>query len=317
MGFLNKGKNNTNLFQSHLNILKSCKTNIIKDFDNTLLIKNYIFPSDLLSSYLLKDNYFISNYEIEKIIKDTHRVGIYVVKQKKNKKKVICKVYPSNSNIKTELQIYEILKKNKSNYVCKYLDYYNKGKINFFILEYIDGNNLNYIILKEKEKINNKFIKTIFIQILKGLEFLHQNKIIHCDIKPENIMITKDYKVKLIDFNYSIINELESDIIFGTTNFISPESYNYGYYTFSSDIWSCGISLYYCLVNKSPYATNILINKSNPNLFRRNEFKHLDLNLINTQNFRNIIEEMTALNFLDRPQLKLLIKKFESIKIDK
>ena len=74
--------------------------------------------------------------------------------------------------------------------------------------------------------------------------------------------------------------EYLSQAVFGTTNYIAPESYDLCIYTFKSDIWSLGIVFYVLITKKFPYDIPLRINNSHSNLYRRNEFKHPDLTML-------------------------------------
>lgn len=95
---------------------------------------------------------------------------------------------------------------------------------------------LNYLDLSHKTKYY------ILNQILEGLNYLHENSILHNDIKPCNILIDIEYKIKICDFGVAqILNDNNKIIkISGTPTFLSPESLNF-IITFKKDIWATGI----------------------------------------------------------------------------
>ncbi|EGC29967.1 hypothetical protein DICPUDRAFT_13537, partial [Dictyostelium purpureum] len=74
---------------------------------------------------------------------------------------------------------------------------------------------------------------------LKGINFLHNNNIIHRDIKCQNILLSSDFNVKIIDFGISKYTEYKASTITGTPTHMSPETRR-GETCFSSDIWSMG-----------------------------------------------------------------------------
>lgn len=118
-------------------------------------------------------------------------------------------------------------------------------------------------------EIKSKLAKFIFPQILKGLNYIHQNKVAHLDIKPDNIVFSsKDNLCKIIDFSHSFFIQSKSDYINipgGSIHFQAPElftSYDnnnndnvkIGYYNgFKSDIWSLGIFIFIFLAEKFPF----------------------------------------------------------------
>ena len=158
----------------------------------------------------------------------------------------------------------------------EYIDYNEVGNYYYYIYEYIDGVNLtNYML---HNKLTESTIKHIFIQIVHGVHHIHQLNIVHCDLKLDNIIITKNKNIKLIDFDLSIIsaNDFMSDQVFGTLNYIAPESYDLCIYSKKSDVWSMGIILYVLITKRFPNNVDLVIINSHSNLYRRNCFKHLN-----------------------------------------
>lgn len=115
----------------------------------------------------------------------------------------------------------------------------------FIIMEYVDGITLKTYIEK-KGHLNYKEVISIAIQVGRGIEAAHNNKIIHRDIKPQNIIISKEGKVKVTDFGIARAasgNTVSADVM-GSVHYISPEQARNGYVTAQSDIYSLGIVMY-------------------------------------------------------------------------
>lgn len=110
-----------------------------------------------------------------------------------------------------------------------------------------------------KIKLDSLKIKDIMKQILEGLNYLHNNGIIHCDIKLENIFVCSDDTVKIIDFDLSRWIDKPSIKCGGSYPYISPEallkSMNLPI-TEKMDIWSLGILLYILVERKYPIVSN-------------------------------------------------------------
>ena len=130
------------------------------------------------------------------------------------------------------------------------------GTLNL-VLEYANEGDLNTKINIQKNKkihFKEKTIWSIFIQIVKGLKVLHDNNLIHRDLKSANILIMKNGIYKLGDLNISkVYNSNFHNSKMGTPCYAAPEIWNNKPYTFKSDIWSLGIILYELCTFKLPF----------------------------------------------------------------
>lgn len=127
------------------------------------------------------------------------------------------------------------------------------------IMEYADGGDLNGMIKKfsqENKKIEEDTIWHWFIQILLAIKYVHSKKILHRDIKSQNIFLTKTGNVKLGDFGISKVLENTMDYAktsLGTPYFLSPEICSGNKYNFKTDIWMIGCVLYELTCLKKPF----------------------------------------------------------------
>ncbi|MCP4651464.1 MAG: protein kinase, partial [PVC group bacterium] len=138
-------------------------------------------------------------------------------------------------------------------YTVKVFDYGVLENGNKYItMEFVDGENLKYIL--KKRKLDFQEIYKILIQVAQTLNFLHSHLYVHRDIKSENIMITKDGNVKLIDFGLmDRLGVTSSGTITGTVHYIPPEVPKCGIINESSDLYSLGILGYELATGKFPY----------------------------------------------------------------
>ena len=147
-----------------------------------------------------------------------------------------------------------ILSKLRHPFINQILDTFETEKHVFIVMEYICADLLSFI--RKREKLSESISKIIFKQIIEGLKYINKNKIVHRDIKLDNILIDLNNTVKICDFGVSkriSDNELMIDHC-GTPGYISPEIYkNKGYEGFQCDIWSAGVTLYYMLSGTQPF----------------------------------------------------------------
>jgi serine/threonine protein kinase len=128
----------------------------------------------------------------------------------------------------------------------------------YFVMEYIEGNTLTSIISKNRT-ISLSDILFIGSQVSSGLHAAHMKGLVHRDIKPGNIMITPDGKVKVTDFGIVSLQNEESDItktgsILGTASYISPEQAQGKPVSIESDLYSLGTVLYELITGKPPFS---------------------------------------------------------------
>ncbi|MCR3956104.1 MAG: Stk1 family PASTA domain-containing Ser/Thr kinase [Gudongella sp.] len=132
----------------------------------------------------------------------------------------------------------------------------NDKKIHYIVMEYIKGKTLKEVIVdNDKLKVDQSLYYAS--QIAEALSNAHKNHIIHRDIKPHNIMVTEDNRVKVTDFGIaravtsSTITTTSS--VLGSVHYFSPEQARGGYTDEKSDIYSLGIVMYEMMTGKVPF----------------------------------------------------------------
>ena len=121
-------------------------------------------------------------------------------------------------------------------------------------MELIEGITLKEYIAK-KGKLSIKEATSIAIQVSMGLEAAHNHGIVHRDVKPQNIIISTDGKVKLSDFGIAKAtssNTISSNVM-GSVHYSSPEQVRGGYSDYKSDIYSLGITMYEMVTGRVPF----------------------------------------------------------------
>ena len=145
----------------------------------------------------------------------------------------------------------------------------------YFVMEYIEGDTLTSIISKNKT-ISLSDILFIGAQVSNGLHAAHQKGLVHRDIKPGNIMITPDGKVKVTDFGIVSLQNEESDItktgsVLGTASYISPEQAQGKPVSIESDLYSLGTVLYELIAGKTPFSGDSPISTATKHLTEKPE----------------------------------------------
>ena len=124
----------------------------------------------------------------------------------------------------------------------------------YMVMELLDGITLKEYIDK-KGRLSAKEVISIAIQMCNGIEAAHERQIVHRDIKPHNVMISKDGKVKVTDFGIAkaASSATVSTSAMGSVHYTSPEQARGGYVDTKSDIYSVGITLYEMVTGHVPF----------------------------------------------------------------
>ncbi len=129
-----------------------------------------------------------------------------------------------------------------------------ENDIYYIVMELVEGITLKKYIEK-KARLSVKEAISIAIQVSMGIEAAHNNHIIHRDIKPQNIIISKEGKVKVTDFGIAkaaTSNTITSNVM-GSVHYTSPEQARGGYSDEKSDIYSLGITMFEMLTGRVPF----------------------------------------------------------------
>ncbi len=124
----------------------------------------------------------------------------------------------------------------------------------YIVMEYVSGITLKDYVEK-KGRLNYRETLSIAIQVARGIQAAHANDIIHRDIKPQNIIISSDGKVKVTDFGIARAaseDTIRSDVM-GSVHYSSPEQARNGYVSNRSDIYSLGVVMYEMVTGRVPY----------------------------------------------------------------
>jgi serine/threonine protein kinase len=224
-------------------------------------------------------NTSLEEYEAVKILGRGASSMVSLVRDRSNKlyakKLVHLHSMENESTAKLILNEIKALEKCKScPYIVKHYNSFYKENAIHILLEYMDRNSLQEL-LKTTKHIPEHILKLICVQVLLGLQHLHNKKITHRDIKPANILINKKGRVKISDFGLtgirstrnapstsSSISEINTDYSYvfntyqGTWIYMSPERIRGEKYSFNADVWALGISLIELSMGELPFKSN-------------------------------------------------------------
>ena len=144
--------------------------------------------------------------------------------------------------------------------IVKLLEVFENKKYVFFVTEYASNGDLLKLI-KNTNKVPEHDAKYMFFQIAMGLRYIHQQGIIHRDIKPDNILIDESNRCKICDFGVSRHIDPKEKINeqCGTPAYLAPEIIkDEGYKGFGVDIWSLGVLLYCLLTGHMPFKASTI-----------------------------------------------------------
>jgi len=174
--------------------------------------------------------------------------------------KVAIKAIPKKKlgkNLKAIKQEINILWKLDHPNIVKYHETYENDEFLYIVMEYCSGGDLFDLITKRSkgEPLKESVIAEIMKDLLLAINHCHENKVVHRDIKAENVMVGEDGTIKLIDFGLSCQNTSKqskmSDIV-GTPYYVAPEVLK-GNYSSKCDLWSLGVLFYILLSGYLPF----------------------------------------------------------------
>ena len=200
----------------------------------------------------------LSKYEIGEILGKGAYAVVKIVTNILTKEQFAMKIYEKeklndNSKKKCVYREIEILKRVNHKNIAKLIEVINTPKQILIIQEFVEGISLrdyyNREIRNQKGISEHKsmIFKKIFRQIFDAMNYLHKNHMAHRDIKLENILMTKDYHIKIIDFGFGMYNpENKLQKFFcGTPNYMPPEiAFKKPYVGQKADLWSLGVLVY-------------------------------------------------------------------------
>ena len=217
-------------------------------------------------------------------------------------------------NIEIEINLLQELK--HPNIVLYKESYIDKNQNLNIVTTFCEGGDLYQKIFKsQKNYFQEKEIINALIQLLLGLSYIHDKKIVHRDIKTKNIFIQNKHTLRIGDFGIAKIfnsnnnsNNKNTNLnkMVGTPLYMAPECFKQNKkYSYKSDIWSLGCCIYEMCNLKHAFEGQFFPAVS----IKISEGKRLPLNKIYSTELRNIIDSMLNLNPRNRPTIASLIEK--------
>ena len=271
------------------NLYKNINIQIEAQKKNYKIIKEYYKNKSNMVKYL-QDNMFLNfneNFELLKYISSGSSGVVYEGRCRRNPQKHVClkfllnkseeekrekKIYKNNninnnrnSNMCPKIKEINIQNKLKDKNITEYYDYCDLKDYGCIIMEFAKFGDLEYFQKKliQKKHLSETLLAYITRQILNGLLYIHQSKIIHMDIKQQNILIDENLNIKITDFSVSFSYEKfkENDKInlplSGTSLYMSPEVLLKAQIDYEDcskiDMFSLGVVLYNLAYEKFPY----------------------------------------------------------------
>ncbi|MEN2983995.1 MAG: CHASE2 domain-containing protein [Dictyoglomaceae bacterium] len=229
---------------------------IVLGFIGNILYQN-ILPKESLEGLIIKGRY--------RLIKKLGAGGmatVYLAKDLSTRDNVAIKIlHPQFSEDSQTVE--RFLREAKASAILEHpnivrvFDQGKEGNYYFIVMEYVTGKNLKKII-EEKGSLPPFYAKEIILEVAKALDYANSKNIVHRDIKPQNIMITLDGKVKLMDFGIAHLGSLstitQTGVFMGTPQYASPEQAEGSKVDIRSDIYSLGVVFFELLTGFLPYS---------------------------------------------------------------
>lgn len=159
-------------------------------------------------------------------------------------------------SLEEEAQMYLYLSQNNE-HITKLKDFIKMPSQDYLVMEFVEGWTLDEYQRKvSKGPMNESMVVPLFMQILDAVGYIHRNGIVHKDIKPANIMVRNDMKIKLLDMGISAkLKDIDNNPrAVGTPAFMPPEQFEKKPCGPCTDIFALGVTLFAMLTNTLPFS---------------------------------------------------------------
>ena len=151
----------------------------------------------------------------------------------------------------------DLLKLLENPYIVEYRESFNTKDTLYIVMEFVENGSLS-TMLKKYGRLPEALVGVYTVQVLGGLHYLHEQGVIHRDIKGANILISTEGRVKLADFGVATKMDAagfdtQANTVMGTPYWMSPEIIQMSGFTTASDIWSVGCTVIELVSGSPPY----------------------------------------------------------------
>ena len=285
-------RSNTKISSKHqhsLSVFSALSSNQIS-LNNIPKIDNpYILPPNITIYDDVTKKYNVYQKEIGSGI----TAKVFIATNSKKQQFAIKRIIKSKIFDKKRILIEaEISMRLKNQNILNYYEIYEDDYYISYVMENGDMDLFDFIKRCPLGRIPDPVAIDLIYQILNAISYLHENNIIHCDIKPENFVIVFDKNnnpiVKLLDFGNAIYKnkyKIESKNFRGTEFYKAPEIFGNSYFNEKVDEWGVGIIMFMMLTGTEPF-------KETGNLENNIKFENVNFNKIGNQILREINEKL-------------------------
>ena len=150
----------------------------------------------------------------------------------------------------------------RNDYIVDVYDHFVQGRSHYIVMEYVDGASVKDLLESERY-FDNASAAYIALYTAKALAYAHRKSVIHRDVKPGNVLISRKGEIKLADFGIATSADSEADdenltaegMTLGTPAYMAPEQFkNSKNVDYRADLYSLGVMMYEMLVGRRPYS---------------------------------------------------------------
>jgi len=259
---------------------------------------------------IIKDPTTNKTYERGKFLGKGGFAKCYELKEITTGEIVAGKIVPKSMLVKShqkekmsqEIRLHKVV---KHTYIVKLFSYFEDSNFVYVILELCRKKSLMELH-KRRQAITEPETRYFMRQMLLGCQYLHDNKIIHRDLKLGNVFLNDDLEIKIGDFGLATRVDFDGEkkkTLCGTPNYIAPEVLGKKGHSYEVDVWSLGCILYTLLVGKPPFETQTL--KDTYSRIKRNEY-HIPSKIGPLA--RNLITKLLQSDPTKRPSVSEILK---------